>query len=184
MMMGIAIAPAVVVSRRHGLHAADAPSGGRGIDPPKLPGPAGQHCSSFAAGGVVRRGGVGGGIFTGSISIAASGASHPAGLPSQGGGAADAGRCAIVLVRHGQRCRGGRVSFFQHMMCSNWRKTVGGIKRGCSRFSCGGLFVCTSSKQKSFGIWHKTSGSVSDSLLPAIPCSAWRLEHRDSHGIV
>ena len=50
MMMGIGI-PAVVVSRRHGLHTA-APSGGREIDPPKLPGPAGQHYSSFAAEGV------------------------------------------------------------------------------------------------------------------------------------
>ena len=49
MMMGIGI-PAVGVSRsrRHGLHAA-APSGGRGIDPPKLPGPAGQHYLGTAA---------------------------------------------------------------------------------------------------------------------------------------
>ena len=157
--------------------------------PAQTAGPSGAalpRYSSCAAGGAeVRRGGVGVGIFTGIRSIAASGASHPAGLPPQGGGAADAGRCAVVLVRHGRlgagASRSDRIFFPAHdvRMCS-----VGGIKRDCSRFSFGGLFVCTSSKQKSFGIWHKTSGSVSDSLLPAIPCSAWRLEHRDSHGIV
>ena len=105
MMVGIGIA-AVVKSRCRGLHTTTAaPSGGRGIDPPKLPCPAGQHCSCTPAGGVVRpRGGGSVGIFTGSSSIAAGGASHPAGLPPQGGGAVDAGRCAIImLVRHGQR---------------------------------------------------------------------------------
>ena len=103
MMVGIGIA-AVVKSRCRGLHTTTAaPSGGRGIDPPKLPCPAGQHCTSRRRfGGPRWCGSVD--IFTSSSSIAAGGASHPAGLPPQGGGAADAGqRAIIVLVRHGQR---------------------------------------------------------------------------------